>query len=173
MSDQKNKYDDILKFLIKAQQEKTLEAAELYLDWVHKQDELSVKRDEMSLNRGLELFKSVISYGQFTLKASLLINGGAAVSVLAFIGHLATEKSGSHYVALFAVPMLCWCIGVLSAVLSIAMTYIAQRCYSADTDKGRKFADRLTLGICGSAGFSFFVFFWGCWESYLNFLLIS
>lgn len=36
----------------------------------------------------LEVFKSVISTGQTALKTSFLVNGGAAVALLAFIGNV-------------------------------------------------------------------------------------
>ena len=40
----------------------------------------------------IELFKSVITSGQNTLRASMLLHGGAAIALLAFIGHLVTCK---------------------------------------------------------------------------------
>lgn len=57
--------------------------------------ELTVYRAENERNlahynaqqhQAVEIFKSVISYGTATLKSAILINGGAAVALLAFIG---------------------------------------------------------------------------------------
>lgn len=41
----------------------------------------------------LELFRSVIISGQSAIKSSFLLNGGAAVALLAFIGHLARFRA--------------------------------------------------------------------------------
>lgn len=52
--------------------------------WVEKQKEAS------AIN--VEGFKSVILAGQSALRSALLVNGGAAVALLAFIGKLSTDS---------------------------------------------------------------------------------
>src|SRR5712692_328687 len=51
--------------------------------WIERQKEVA------SIN--LEGFKSVILAGQSSLRSAMLINGGAAVAVLAYIGRLSIE----------------------------------------------------------------------------------
>jgi hypothetical protein len=41
----------------------------------------------------LELLRSALESAKDTIKACLLINSGAAVALVAFTGHLVTEKS--------------------------------------------------------------------------------
>ena len=60
----------------------------------------------------IELLRSAMSNANETLKACLLVNGGAAVALLAFMGHLATQRL---FIALgqFA-PSMMWFIGGLA-----------------------------------------------------------
>ena len=43
----------------------------------------------------LEMFRSVITAGQGAIKSSFLLNGGAAVAVLAFIAHISQTRCQS------------------------------------------------------------------------------
>jgi len=77
----------------------------------------------------IELFKSVITSGQNTLKASMLLHGGAAVALLAFIGHLVVNASTRSLVGQFAPIMTCFLIGVLNVVVCHGITYLTQYLY--------------------------------------------
>lgn len=77
----------------------------------------------------IELFKSVITSGQNTLRASMLLHGAAAVALLAFIGHLVVNPSTKPLVGQFAPIMTCFLIGVLNVVVCHGITYLTQYCY--------------------------------------------
>lgn len=77
----------------------------------------------------IELFKSVITSGQNTLRACMLLHGGAAVALLAFIGHLVANPSTKILVNQFAPIMTCFLIGVLNVVVCHGITYVTQYCY--------------------------------------------
>ncbi|MBI4619198.1 MAG: hypothetical protein HY739_03385 [Desulfobacterales bacterium] len=77
----------------------------------------------------IELFKSVITSGQNTLRASMLLHGGAAVALLAFIGHLVVNPNTKTLVSQFAPIMTCFLIGVLTVVVCHGITYLTQYCY--------------------------------------------
>jgi|SRR3990167_9400757 len=77
----------------------------------------------------IELFKSVITSGQNTLRASMLLHGGAAVALLAFIGHLVVNASTRPLVGQFAPIMTCFLIGVLNVVVCHGITYLTQYFY--------------------------------------------
>jgi hypothetical protein len=71
-----------------------------------------------------QLNESVIKTGENTLRACLLINGGAAVSVLAFIGGLASkELIGVSQLAPVADSLLKFAFGVVAAVASMGLSY--------------------------------------------------
>jgi hypothetical protein len=79
----------------------------------------------------LELFKSVIQSGQAALKSLFLLNGGAAVAVLALIGHLSTSAIAAAQVNKFAVPLLSFASGLAFAAMASCLTYLVQKASSA------------------------------------------
>jgi hypothetical protein len=74
-----------------------------------------------------EGFKSVILAGQNALRSSLLINGGASIALLAYIGKLKIEASTQ--IPAFAFPLLIFVIGVLVAAINSGLTYLSQWFY--------------------------------------------
>jgi hypothetical protein len=74
-----------------------------------------------------EGFKSVILTGQNALRSSLLINGGASIALLAYIGKLRVEAF-THLPAL-AFPLLIFVTGVLMAAINSGLTYLGQWFY--------------------------------------------
>lgn len=82
----------------------------------------------------IELFKSVITSGQNTLRASMLLHGGAAIALLAFIGHLVANPSTKVLIGQFAPIMTCFLIGVLNVVVCHGITYVIQYCYHHKKD---------------------------------------
>lgn len=83
----------------------------------------------------IEMFKSVITAGQSALKASMIINGGAAAAVLAFTGKI-WETSTSIVVAnSLASTIILFCLGVLCAAFASGVTYLSQFFYAGDYNK--------------------------------------
>ena len=94
----------------------------------------------------LELLKSVITTATVAIRSLILINGGAAVALLTFIGHLATtENHGAasienHGQAIdagaaihaFACPLACFVAGVLAAALFAAFVAAGQKLYAEE-----------------------------------------
>jgi hypothetical protein len=81
-------------------------------------------------DRAEEFFKQVneaaIKTGESTFRACLLINGGAAVSVLAFIGGLASKDViGVSQLAAVADSLIPFAAGVVAAVAGMALSYFA------------------------------------------------
>lgn len=87
--------------------------------WVERQREAS------AIN--VEGFKSVILSGQNALRSGLLLNGGAAVALLAYIGKLSVEASA--HVSDFALPLLLFVVGALAVVVNSGVTYLGQWFY--------------------------------------------
>ena len=79
----------------------------------------------------LEMFKSVISTGQNALKSVILINGGAAVALLAFIGSI-WDKSTNDIVIkiLLLISMAGFVFGTFLGGVSASFTYLTQHLYS-------------------------------------------
>jgi hypothetical protein len=77
----------------------------------------------------LEMFRSVIGTGQSTLKSSLLLNGGAAIAVLGFIGQIAAHAENLSLIGRLAFPLLGFVLGTLLSALAHGAVYFAQKTY--------------------------------------------
>ncbi|WP_322521131.1 hypothetical protein SR882_10175 [Guyparkeria halophila] len=80
----------------------------------------------------LEMLRSVITVGQSALKSALLINGGAAVAVLAFIGRLFSSESASLSMGGLSLALLQFVWGVLGAAIAAGATYFSQAGYGGE-----------------------------------------
>ena len=69
---------------------------------------------------------SIIKSGDAALRACLLINAGAAVAILAFMGSvISRDATASHKVIVEVAPGLNWFAGgVLAAVVAMGLTYV-------------------------------------------------
>jgi hypothetical protein len=104
---------------------------------------------------GLELFKSVIQSGHAALKSLFLLNGGAAVAVLALVGHLSTSPIAAGQVNKFACPLLWFAVGLTFAAIASGLTYLVQRAYAGRNRRrgGQLNALTVLLSICSIVAF--------------------
>ena len=79
----------------------------------------------------LEMLRSVITTGQSAVKSALLINGAAAVALLAFIGNIWSSPTGPHTIAGIPCAMAYYVIGVLVAAVAAGFTYLSQAGYGS------------------------------------------
>lgn len=82
-------------------------------------------RAQQEMNR--EMFRSVIDAGSAAVKSSLLINGGASVALLAFIGNIGAK---GHIPNALLVAIASFCIGVLTSAMAMGARYLSQHCYA-------------------------------------------
>jgi hypothetical protein len=112
----------------------------------------------------LEIFRSTIVAGQAAIKSSFLLNGGAAVALLAFITHLAQFKTDK--VPEFAACLLLFAFGILAITVTSGFTYLSQW-FSAHTEP---WASKIGYGVnlfCIFLGFgSYALFLWGLFSTY-------
>lgn len=116
----------------------------------------------------LEMFRSVITSGQAAIKSSFLLNGGSAVALLAFIGHLAEFKP--TMVATFAECLMPFCYGVLVVAVTAGATYLSQWFYASQKAWAKKtgFALNILCILLGLSAYGFFL--WGLFASYRTFV---
>jgi hypothetical protein len=115
----------------------------------------------------VEMFKSVIEAGQTALKSATLINGAAAIALLAFLGNLLT-KTVPGGVA-FPIPainyaMFVFVCGVGFAGIATGIRYLAQFAYSSNW---YRLGHTLNLISNVLAAASFCAFFWGGYKAYM------
>ncbi len=96
----------------------------------------------------VEHFRAVILHGQNALKSAILINGGAAVALLAFIGHLWRPDTVGA-LRLLAASLVWFVAGVLLDAVSAGSTYLSQYCYAlcADSPRGKVYQTAVALHI--------------------------
>lgn len=73
--------------------------------------------------RGLENLKAMVSVANEGLKSLLLINGGAIVALLTFLGN---AKFGGQGAALFGGPLAWFASGVVASLLGHVAAYVTQ-----------------------------------------------
>ncbi len=115
-------------------------------------------------NSQLELFKSVIQSGESARKSFFLLNGGAAVAVLALIGHLSTSTITAAQVNKFAVPLLFFACGLLLVALASGGTYLVQKAYADSRKRRADVINVLGIWVCF---FSLVAFSVGCYFAYV------
>ncbi|MEQ8334503.1 hypothetical protein [Nisaea sp.] len=114
----------------------------------------------------LENFRSVITMGQNAIRASILLNGGASVAMLAFIADLA--KGHPALVPDYAFCMAIFVFGALLATIVSGMTYLSQWLGAYGQ---RKWGFGLNIACIASGIACYGVFTWGLYATYSEFLL--
>ncbi|MEA3427870.1 MAG: hypothetical protein U9Q84_01340 [Thermodesulfobacteriota bacterium] len=114
----------------------------------------------------LEMLRSVISYSQAALKSAILINGGAAVALLAFIGNIWAKTTAKEAVEFLTFSIASFSFGVLAAAFGAGTTYLTQYCYMVSWNKTAIALHILTVIV---VLISFVLFANGAYEAYLAF----
>jgi hypothetical protein len=113
------------------------------------------------------MFEKVILTGQAALKSAILINGGAATAILAFIGHIWNSGALPKIVDNLACSLLLFVSGVLLAAVASGTTYLSTDLYSG---KFHKCGRAVAAASCLLVSFSYFSFGYGAYIAYKAFL---
>ncbi len=98
--------------------------------WRREMDEWRAKfeaeRDKAKADNAIQLEKAKATCvaGQGALKTTIIMNGGASVALLAFIGNTWIHKGGG--VAMLSIALFLFAVGVLSGCAATGVTYLAQ-----------------------------------------------
>ena len=112
----------------------------------------------------LEMFRSVITYAQTAIRSSMILNGGAAVALLAFIAHLATVNSDK--VVLFAGCLLWFAVGALLIGLTAALAYLSQWFYHRYSAASLRTGGLLNIACIVLGLASYGTFAWGLFSTH-------
>lgn len=118
----------------------------------------------------LEGFRSTITAGQNAIRTMVIINGGASVALLAFLGPLMGREGAP--IQAFAYCMLYFVFGTLAAGLVAGMTYLSQWLYGQGSRKfeiggGIANAAAVVLGLA-----SYYAFGKAAWLTYQAFIAL-
>jgi hypothetical protein len=121
----------------------------------------------------VEMFKAVIEAGQTALRSALLINGGAAAALLAFLGNLLTKTPSANSGTLVSgvgFALLIFVCSLGSAGVASGFRYLSQFCYAHQNgDCANSWIaaghvmnfTSVALGVASFGGF-----FWGGYMAY-------
>jgi len=114
----------------------------------------------------VEMLKATMEYGGAAIKSSLLINGGAAVALLAFIGKIWGPESKAPIQDL-SCSLIIFVIGVAFSAMAMSAAYFSQAYYTKNNDKaGNTWRNVAAVLI----SFSYIIFFSGAYTAYKTFV---
>ncbi len=160
-------YLDALKNDIEGAEEVDQKKFESDIELFRAEHERNLAHYEAQQLHSVEMFRSVISYGQAVLKSTMLINGGAAVALLAFIGNIWTKGISPESVGSLTSAIAFFAFGVLVAVFGTVGSYFTQYCYHESFQRAAIVFHTLTVIIVLG---SFILFGFGVVDSYQAFV---
>lgn len=136
--------------------------AELQI-WVEQNKDAHVSR--------IEMFRSVITVGQNALRTAFLMNGGATIALLAFLGKLSEEHQDR--IPIFANSLIVFVFGVSLIGLASGFTYFSQMFYASNKPWCYKLGLLLHMFVIllGLSSYGFFV--WGSIRAYWAFIYFA
>jgi hypothetical protein len=110
------------------------------IEYEHKMKLFEVEAP-LEVQKQLEMFKATLETGQTALKSLTLINGGAALALLTFIGTIVTKEPDSELITVATLygPMMTFVAGLGLAGLASAARYISQDLYNVSQCWGHIF----------------------------------
>lgn len=133
---------------VKAKGQETVAIAALvtYLDTLRSNASQSIELQKLEAQHTLaqldvqtkhriEMFKAVIESGREALNALVLVNGGAVIALLGFMGATLSKGLPQALGLSLTVPLLQFGLGVLMGAVGFAARYFSQACYSAQKEK--------------------------------------
>jgi len=124
------------------------------------QETFRVETHKSQFEAQLEMFRSVIEAGREALKAVVLINGGAVVVVMGFLG-AAIAKEFSRQIGLeLAGPLIAFGAGVLLGAVGFGARYFSQFFYASEKNisKNIGIAFHVLSVIVVLAAYAFFAY---------------
>jgi hypothetical protein len=116
----------------------------------------------------LEQFRSVMQMATMAVKNAVLINGGAAIALLAFLGSTTFDVCISYLVW----SLRLFCLGVALAAFASAFGYFAQNRHLTSIKNNEESRPGKTIGFfaAGLVFLSYTTFIFGCFLASLSFI---
>jgi len=127
-----------------------------------------VEKNKCAYLSDLEMFRSVIFAGQNAIRSAFLLNGGASVAILAFIGKLTDSQQDK--IPTFAESLMIFVVGVLIVAMTSGFTYLSQWLYAGDKPWKLKIGFCLNILAIVSGLTSYGIFIWGMCSAYNGFI---
>ena len=110
-----------------------------------------------------EMFKAVMDCGKDAINSAILINGGAVVVIMAFLGNAVGKLNTGTLIQNISAPLFTFGVGVFLSSAAFGVRYISQFLYASDRVKTGHVFNALSW-FTTFAALSAFV--WGVWQTY-------
>lgn len=117
--------DNLLKYL-EGMRESQIYKHDVQMELLKTNNQASIEIMKLNHAAELEAFRSVITVGANASRAFMVINGGAAIALLAFLGNIWNKSSTPEATSAIACSLLIFCLGVLASGVCSGFTYLAQ-----------------------------------------------
>ncbi len=128
----------------------------------------SLEQQKIELQRSLEISRSANEAGKDALNASLLINGGAVVAVLSFLGATVGKGAANSLGLALTKPLLAFGAGVLLSAVAFGARYLTGFSQNLNVER-RPLAIKLNVLTVALAIFAYVAFSTGVYQAYLAF----
>lgn len=138
---------------------------DIELEMLKLENQAKLNLQQHNLTTYLETFKVTITAGSNAVKALMLLNGGASIAFLAFIGNLWISGKMNESIPMLVIALRAFCYGVGLAVCCSAFTYFCQYLVQLNFEKDSQslskaaHAMNIVAVLCGIA--SIILFFRG------------
>jgi hypothetical protein len=127
---------------------------------------VSLAEYDARIKSHIESFKATIESGRETLNSIVLINGGAVVAILGFLGAVAVKGTEAQLAGWLTLPLLLFGLGVLFGSFGFGLRYLSQALY---TGKIEKYGNLLRYAAVLSAVAAYVCFALGVGNAYFAF----
>ncbi len=103
--------------------------ATMSIEFQKLQHESNLAHYRATREAALDMFRSVIGFAQYALKTIILVNGGAAVAMLALIGNIWSKESSVEVAKAIACSEAYFAFGVLIGAIATSTAYFTQYFY--------------------------------------------
>jgi len=156
--------DNLIAYLDEVAKSPSPNPSELELERYRADLQLHIEQSKNYHASQLEMFKSVIASGQSAMRASFLMNGGASVALLAFIGHLSSTDPSK--VSAFSAVIIPFVFGVLVMAMTSGFTYLSQWLYHSENLDSQKWGFKINIFSIVLGLSSYVLFLWGMYSAY-------
>jgi hypothetical protein len=162
------KCDNLIAYLEEVINSPEEEVSAIQMEKYKAELQLLIKQNEAVQASTLERFRTVILTGQNALKTAFLMNGGATVALLAFLGKLSDRYPDK--ISAFASCMVVFVMGVLAISMASGFTYLSSGFYEGSKSWQQKTAFWLNIFTIALGLSSYFFFIWGTIRAYKAFM---
>ena len=109
--------DDLLNYLRSIDTDSFEPRPEIELEGIKHTNQVNLELLKIQNAFQIEVFKSVITVGANACRAFMIMNGGAAIALLAFLGNIWNKSSTPDASKAIAISLAIFCVGVLASGL--------------------------------------------------------